>query len=402
MEFDLVFEGGGAKGFVFMGALEEFLRHGHTPGRLMGTSAGAISAVYLAAGYDAAEMLAVLQEKVDGKSVFTRFMGEPAKFSKAEIDQSVTRAWLRSADIPLLPESMENQLDDWIVNALLKVPLYDHMFSFVERGGWFSADAFVDWLTEKLNTGQYKGQPRRFGGMTLKEFYDATGVDLSLVASDITAGRQLVLNHRTAPGCPLVWAVRMSMSIPLLWQEVIWQAAWGPYHNKDIAGHAVVDGGVLSNFPIELFITADPMWTAIMGPKQHNHLIGLLIDDNEPVPGVQPGPPDVLESGPLTQLRTLARVRALVDTMLATRDKFVIESYAQFVLRLPAKGYGTTEFAMTDERRNAIVTAGTNAMRSYLEVVEVAPPLEAAAAFGMAPSDFTRQADAVAQRILGE
>ena len=48
---DLVFEGGGAKGMVFVGALEELFRDGtRRAGRLLGTSAGAITAVTLAAG----------------------------------------------------------------------------------------------------------------------------------------------------------------------------------------------------------------------------------------------------------------------------------------------------------------------------------------------------------------
>jgi predicted acylesterase/phospholipase RssA len=44
MKYDLVFEGGGAKGSVFVGALQEFNARGHEAGRLIGTSAGAISA----------------------------------------------------------------------------------------------------------------------------------------------------------------------------------------------------------------------------------------------------------------------------------------------------------------------------------------------------------------------
>lgn len=55
MQFDLVFEGGGSKGAVFIGALAEFEARGHTPGRIVGTSAGAITASLLAAGYSAQE-----------------------------------------------------------------------------------------------------------------------------------------------------------------------------------------------------------------------------------------------------------------------------------------------------------------------------------------------------------
>ena len=56
MEYDLVFEGGGAKGMVFVGALQELEARGHSPARLLGTSAGSIMSTFLAAGYDATEM----------------------------------------------------------------------------------------------------------------------------------------------------------------------------------------------------------------------------------------------------------------------------------------------------------------------------------------------------------
>jgi predicted acylesterase/phospholipase RssA len=62
MKYDLVFEGGGAKGMVFVGACAEFFRRGHEFDRLLGTSAGAITAALLAAGYPPDEMLAALTE----------------------------------------------------------------------------------------------------------------------------------------------------------------------------------------------------------------------------------------------------------------------------------------------------------------------------------------------------
>ncbi len=52
MKYDLVFEGGGAKGSVFVGALQEFNARGNEPGRLIGTSIGAISATLIAAKFE--------------------------------------------------------------------------------------------------------------------------------------------------------------------------------------------------------------------------------------------------------------------------------------------------------------------------------------------------------------
>src|ERR1700760_212328 len=59
---DGVFAGGGVKGLAFAGALEATAEAGYTEwGKLAGTSAGAITAMALAVGYDAAGMKEVFE-----------------------------------------------------------------------------------------------------------------------------------------------------------------------------------------------------------------------------------------------------------------------------------------------------------------------------------------------------
>ena len=276
MKYDIVFEGGGAKGMVFVGACEEFFKREHTFDRLLGTSAGAITATLLAAGYTPKEMLAALAEKgSDGKSVFTSFMGPPARFTEAELQASATRRLLDAVDFTFVPDIVEKKVHEGLLGVLEGSDSFRHVLGLVERGGWFAADRFVAWFSNKLDSGPWKDGQRNFSGMTLKQFFEATGVELSVVASDTTDESILVLNHQTAPSCPIVWAVRMSMSIPLVWDEVVWQASWGQYRGRDIAGHAIVDGGILSNFPIELFISDAPQVLKLMGPKRGNEVLGL-------------------------------------------------------------------------------------------------------------------------------
>jgi predicted acylesterase/phospholipase RssA len=186
-----------------------------------------------------------------------------------------------------------------------------------------------------------------------------------VVAADTSAGKLLVLNHSTAPDCPVVWAVRMSMSIPLVWDEVVWKRDWASYRGGSMEGHVIVDGGLLSNFPIELFISDEPQITDLMGPKQGSPVLGLLIDESLPVPAARGILVDVNIKP--DKLKTVQRFKRLIDTMTGAHDKMVIEEYENLVVRLPAVGYGTTEFDMSDERRNALVAAGRNAMGSYLD-----------------------------------
>ncbi len=364
MKYDLVFEGGGAKGMVFVGACEEFLARGHEAGRLLGTSAGAITAAMLAAGYSPRELLNLLTEKgPDNKSVFAGFMGPPAPFTDEELRTGALHRLLEGIDFTFVPKVVQDAARDMLPKSLASGGQSRHLVSLLERGGWFSADRFISWLSDKLDSGRYREAARNFSRMTLQQFYDATATELSVVASDVTDGRMLVLNHRTSPACPLVWAVRMSMSIPLVWNEVIWQSAWGAYLSRDINGHAIVDGGLLSNFPIELFLSDAPHVTKLMGPKGDNPVLGLLIDETLPVAkGLF-----VKVNLTLDDLPTLQRLKRLANAATSAHDKMVMDEYSQLVVHLPAAGYGTVEFDMTDERRCALVNAGREAMASYFD-----------------------------------
>jgi predicted acylesterase/phospholipase RssA len=399
MKYDLVFEGGGAKGFVFVGALEEFYRRTHTAGRLLGTSAGAITAVLLAAGYSPEKMLEALNEKENGQSVFNGFMGEPEPFTKKQIRESSTRAFLEGIDLKFVPGFLEGSLDDALAGWMADNRRSRHLVAFIERGGWYSAASFVTWLQGKLDINPLTGKSRAWSALTLKQFFEVTQVELSVVAADTTDGRLLVLNHRTAPDCPVVWAVRMSMSIPLLWDEVIWQPGWGAYLGLSLEGHTVVDGGTLSNFPIELFISDEPHVVKLMGPKQQDAVLGLLIDETLPVPAPKGLLVDV-DIDP-KELKTVRRLKALVDTMTGAHDKMVIEEYADLVVHLPAGGYGTTEFDMSDGRRNALVVAGREAMHAYLDAHPVKAAARGARAKAAPAARLNKTAaDRIATRVL--
>jgi predicted acylesterase/phospholipase RssA len=333
----------------------------------------------------------------------------PPAFDAVAIRDSAIRRLLEELNLPFVPDFGEERVDDWIASRLAENEWGRHLFSFVERGGWYSADPFVAWAERKLNEGEVNGQPRRFGGLTLKEYFEATGVELTLTAADTTWARILWLNHRTAPDCPAVWAARMSMSVPLLWQEVEWQREWGTYRTwnrstqrlepNDITGHTIVDGGLLSNFPLALFVADSPDVTAVVGPAHVKNVLGLLIDESLPVPDRPPRP-----EGPgsaFAGLRTVDRLRRLVDTATGAHDNMAKALFAPNVVRLPAGGYGTTQFDMTDPEREALVDAGRRAMRAFLDGQSVLGQVGAGAVFGT--HDSVRSlANQAALSILGQ
>ena len=365
-KYDLVFEGGGAKGSTFVGAMRAFFEKGYAPRRLVGTSAGAITATLLAAGFTPDEMLAAVNERdAQGKPRFASFMDPPTAddFSQADKDNSDIMEIFQRADVPFIPDWLENKFDQQFISVLMKLPHFRQLFCFVECGGLFAGDKFLEWIREKL-----AAKNPDYANATLATFYSVTGNDLSLVTSDTDGGQMLVLNHRTAPDCPVAWAVRMSMSIPFVWREVVWKKEWGSYLGKDITGHRMVDGGVLSNFPIAL-VDDQPRPGSyeqkVMGntPADGAGTIGLLIDESLGVPGQPKKAPGLVNE--VGKLKTVQRVSRLIDTLTGARDNVEIRIHENLVCRLPAAGYGTTEFDMEPNRLKALIDAGYAAMQLF-------------------------------------
>lgn len=376
MEYDLVFEGGGAKGRAFVGALRAFERRGHTVRRLIGTSAGSITACLVAAGYDSQDTLAAISETLpDGRARFASFMDTPSLYED-DIVRDQLGYWLRTElDNPMVPNFIEPVVDN-LIETLVKRDLFRHVLSLLLYGGWYAGDIFIEWLREKLDA-----EERCLADTNLLEFNQKTGRDFSVVASDLTGKEMLVLNHRTAPTLPTVWAVRMSMSCPFAWQEVVWKSEWGTYRGRDLTGHRIVDGGLLSNFPIQLFVSSDENIDEIMGlGSQTENVIGLLIDETLEVPGAGKPPekesPGFLEHVDLLEAMVL-RINGLADTVLSAHDKSLLTAYKEMVCHLPAQGIGTMEFNMPPERSDAVVRAGEAAMDAFFEAAGVAPTYNA-------------------------
>jgi predicted acylesterase/phospholipase RssA len=246
--------------------------------------------------------------------------------------------------------------------------------------------------------------------MTLEQFHAATGADVTLIAADTDSKRMLWLNHRTAPNCPVKYAARMSMSVPLLWEEVKWQETWDPYlawnpkaqrlEEQDLTGHAIVDGGLVSNFPIALFLAARDDVTAVVGPPRSKNVLGFLIDETLPV--VAPAAPAeaLAEKIDVGSMQTVQRFSRLVNTATSAHDNMAIAAFAPHVVRLPAAGYDTTQFDMTDEQRDTLVAAGRQAMQDFLKQQVVLEGTDQDAIF--AASDTARSlANQAAATILG-
>jgi NTE family protein len=229
---DGVFEGGGVKGIAFAGAIAAAEERAGVQEwvNVAGTSAGSIVAALLAVGYRAADMKRILRE---------------AKYRKF-------------ADY-----GFGGMFIGGVRNAL-------------RLRGLAPGDYFAKWMSDQLAAsplGKKLGRELTFADLKRTDLppkppemddaeYERAKYRLHVIASDVTAGRMVVLpgaisGYTTEDGTPLqpdelkvVDAVRMSMSYPFLFNPVSLHQAEKP--------HYLIDGGLLSNFPIWLFDSPNP------------------------------------------------------------------------------------------------------------------------------------------------
>ena len=75
--------------------------------------------------------------------------------------------------------------------------------------------------------------------ITLKEFYDFKPIELTLKVHNISSCRCEYINYKNYPDMPLVTALTMTSSIPILLEPIMYK---GEYY---------IDGGVDGNLPLE-------------------------------------------------------------------------------------------------------------------------------------------------------
>ena len=220
---DLVLEGGGVKGIALAGALEVLEERGYTVNRVAGSSAGAIAGALLTAGIPASQMVQILRETdyrlFEDGPWWTRTL--PGKGLSILLHNGIHRG---------------RHLRDWVAEQL------------AEHGAPGGTGTFADLRYEDPDPGI--------------ELTGAHAHRLVVTVSDLSAGllRYLPLDADALGTSPdalrVADAVRASTSIPLFFRPVRWKNAHG-------LPSVLVDGGLLSNFPVSVFDRPDgepPRW----------------------------------------------------------------------------------------------------------------------------------------------
>lgn len=288
MLIDGVFSGGGIKGFAYVGALQVLEEKGFRFKRVAGTSAGAILACFIAVGHNAKEIEDILDE-LDLKSLL-----DPPKMGRT------------------LP--------------------------------------FLKWINLYFQLGLYKGKVlekwfyKRLAEKGIYTFNDLPKGSLKLVASDLTNGRIIVIpddlesygiNWRKFP---VSKALRMSCGLPFIFEPIKLKGKQGE--------NIIVDGGVLSNFPVWLFDNAN----------RERPLIGLKLSNPR-----EDMEPQKINNG-------LNMFEALFITMKNAHDKrYISRKIEKNIIFIPVEEYSSTQFDIDEDIKKNLMEIGRKRTIKFLE-----------------------------------
>jgi NTE family protein len=150
----------------------------------------------------------------------------------------------------------------------------------------------------------------------------------------------------------IVDAVRASMSIPFFFTPVRFDA---PAHNDGTSNFAAgpvtwVDGGLLSNFPVEVFDRSD-------GQPSRWPTIGVKLSAGSPTPSVTKNP-----GNPMSE------AIACVHTALDNADRYYVPpAKAARTIFVDNLGLSATDFHLSAQDQQRLFEAGRTAATAYLQ-----------------------------------
>lgn len=292
MKIDAVFSGGGVKGFAYVGVLEVWQEKNLQVERAAGTSAGAIVAGLVAAGYRYKEIDQIMQD------LSLETLADPPRLSQ------------------ILP------ITKWLV-------LYFQL-------GLYKGEKLEKWLQKIL------------AEKNIFTFADLDSNALRVIVSDLTLGKLVVLPDDLesvygikASSFSVAAAIRMSAGFPYFFMP---KKLRGFHNQKSI----IVDGGLLSNFPLWLFAKEDK--------NPIRPIIGVKLTDSQ----------QTVASRKIHN--ALDMFPSLFTTMKQAHDnRYVSKHQTGQIIFVPTSGISSMDFQLSVEKRKELKKIGRTAAEQFLK-----------------------------------
>jgi NTE family protein len=313
---DLVLSGGGVKGIGLVGAVVALMEAGYRPQRVSGTSAGSIVGAVVAAA-----------------SMGDQLGPEDVKELALQLD------YHKFTD----PGPVE------------RLPLLGPSLAVLRGTGIYKGDYAHDWVRSQLdNLGVHT-----FGDLAIHDdsLPPERRYKLVVTVADVTTGQlvRLPWDYRRVYGLdpddqPVADAVRASMAIPFFFRPVTLTGSTG-------LRSTLVDGGILSNFPVDSLDRADgktPRWPSF----------GVTV-----LPNLPEGNDKVIPAlAPLRMLGAPHLLEGVITTALVGRDQaYLNEPWVNArTIRVDSTDVGFLDFDISDNEIEALYAKGYAAAKKFL------------------------------------
>jgi NTE family protein len=322
---DAVFEGGGVKGTAFLGALRCCSDVGIRWKKTAGASAGAITAALVTADFDIEEL-----EQIIANLDFSKLLSQK------------TSPWIFNND-----PADDLTHPGWMLGNL----------ALVGKLGEYSSEPFKQWLQEILDK-----RLQTFNDIKDKER------DLKVIVSDISRGQMLVLPDDLAPDAmgedssqkqllqnlkiqhpkqfSVAEAVRLSMSIPFFFEP------------GQLADSVIVDGGILSNFPLWLYDVNPQVHKRTKIPRWPTFGFRLV---------EKPDPSNQKTDNPAKIDAPSQLLIAIMRSMHVARDHYHLRKNGQGrVININTTGVEVTKFQLTNDDKDYLYQEGYKSTKNFL------------------------------------
>jgi len=363
---DAVFEGGGALGAAYVGALRCLHDQGIKFARVAGNSAGSITAAFIAAGFTAEEMqwltsnfndpnaaadlpLSLANAGINQPIPFRDFMDLPTVDTISTQAKRETILWKAlygeiidiigdiQLPIPVVDDASIDSVTTAIINKIhsdngpvgiglrliprsqglmeaivspikstlktlfpdnpltvsdflpdtsaaredfadrvwddvaTKYPIQLLLTNLIHEGGIFEGDEFLA-VVQNLLSRKVHNSPTR--PVLFRELTSANGcIPLAVIGANISTGEMEVYSTETTPDMEVAEGVRRSMSIPFVYQP------------RDSQTGVIVDGGLVSNFPLWLFTDSGNQHWPAASISNSRAKLGFVLEDTIDAPG---------------------------------------------------------------------------------------------------------------------
>jgi predicted acylesterase/phospholipase RssA len=387
----LALEGGGGKGVTYLGAMKALrelkvlpIRHGceNQLKGISGASAGAITALMLTLGFSDDDV----QKELSNPRVFEDFFECPPRPGVSRLVDRSSRAGIRIRGRESISYKVEAALDagamlltNWLAyneveieNPILK-RLAKHPSEYAQclllDQGLFSGlqprSYFADVIQRGLGRRALSAKSTTAMQVNFRTLRELTGIDLVITGTSITKRCPGIFSARTTPLFPVVDAVGLSMSIPLLFKPVHVEVGAGTdaiSKDRNWCQGDWLDGGILNNLPLHAFdkqpsaSTAQPsQWLSL-----HPGVLGLRLTPPPRQPAVKPS-----LTGDLVTF-----FGDLFETILYPSEEGQIRSSTERDQTIDLCTYDleTTEFTPSEAKRKKPIDDAYQAVRQYFRL----------------------------------